>query len=121
MESHAHRLELRPQPWQDPVKSVGPNMSTGIESDLGISARVDEGLQDRHFECVLCSRVEFAVGIGAGPALSEEQIALWVEFTSALKTNHRETPLSQRRTAIDEIHADSMAGQRPGGIESGRP
>ena len=121
MEMHTHRFEPRPQPRQDSMKPIGPDMRPGVECDLRLGARRDEGLQNRRFECVLGSGVELAVGVGPSPAFSEEQIALGIELSGSLKMSHRPTALAKRRTTVDQVHSDAIARQGPRGIEARGP
>jgi hypothetical protein len=117
MKSHAHRFESGSQPGQDPMQTIGPDMGPGVECNLGIGPGRNQRLQDGRFECVLGSRIEFAVGIGPCPALTEEDVPFRIEFPCSLKPSHRETAIPKSGPAIDEVHTDSVARQRPCGIE----
>jgi hypothetical protein len=66
---------------------------------------------------VLSSRIELAVGIGPCPALTEENVPFRIEFPCPLKPSHRATAIPKSGAAVDEVYADSVARQRPCGIE----
>ena len=83
--------------------------------------RSDQRLKDGRLECVLCSGIELAVGVGPRPAFSEEEVTLGIEFPVSLKASHRPTSISKRRTAIDEIHSHSVTRQHPCGIQACGP
>ena len=82
VEAHAGRLELRAQPRQHAVQAIGADVGARVPADrLGRSAR-DERRDDRLFELVVGSRVELAVGVGAGAALAEQQVALGIDLAA---------------------------------------
>lgn len=121
MESHTHRFELRSQPRQDSVQAIRPDMRASVECDFGIGTCFDQRLKDRDLECVLSSGVELSIGIGPRSTLSEEEIALRIERPRSLKSSDCPTALAERGSAIDQIHAHSVARQTPGGIQACRP
>ena len=80
MKTRTHRFEFCAQLRQNSMKTIGTDVRAGIECNLGIGPRSDQRLKDGRLECVLCSGIELAIGVGPCPALSEEQVTLGIEF-----------------------------------------
>ena len=88
--------------------SAGAPASTRV-SRIGVSS------------VVLGPGVELAVGVGPGAAFAVEEIRLGIELAAAREAGDGPASLAQRRAAFDQVDGDSIRGETPGGVETGRP
>ena len=103
------------------MKAIGSDMRPGVVSDLRRRTARHEFIEDRRFEWVIHPSVDLAVRVGAGAALTKEQIRLGVEFALAEEARQGTAPLPERRPAIDHVDPDPAACQGQGGQQARRP
>ena len=74
-------LQVLPQRAEQWNEAVGPEVWMRLVQDLGGGPLGDQALILLANTLALFARVEFPVGIGSGAALTEAEIALWIEVS----------------------------------------
>ncbi len=113
-------LEARAQHGQDAVQAVGADVGARVVEDLRRRAARDQLLQQRHLQRVFHARVELAVGVGAGAALAEEEVAFGIGLARAVEAGQRAPALPEHGPAFQDLDGDTAARQHQRGEEAGR-
>ena len=115
-----NRTPSRPHPAsedrKDPVEAVGPDMRPRVVEDVGGRAAGDQFLQAGHFERIVHTRIQLAVGVGAGAALTKQEVGLGVRHAAVVEVGDVGGPLFQLRTAVDQVDADAVDAQDQRGV-----
>ncbi len=116
----AQRFDLGPDAGNDPAQQVGAHMGFLPPGNVGGGAVAKQRGGDIGAQRVAVAGGELAVREGAGPALAELDVGVFIQDALGLKAGDGRRPLGQGRAPLQHQRAVTLAGQQQRGEKPGR-
>lgn len=116
--NNAHRDQVATQSDQDGAESIGADVWFRVDQDVLRGAGSDQQLMQESVERCSFPGGQFAVGEGAGAALTEEDVIFGVVGSPVVEGPNGSDSRCHLRTSFDHDRRKTLASQKPRGEES---